>query len=82
MAWLLTMKVTIRLIHNKFKGLTGQQLLELDVNKDLMADIDGELMSVIPRTLPHNCTEIASYDTATHVGVKTRFMHLEQLIKI
>jgi hypothetical protein len=70
-------------IVNKFKGLTGAQLLELKVNDDLTADIGGERINIVPRTMPFaNQAEISSYDEATHVTVQSRFMSRPLLVRV
>lgn len=70
-------------IVNNFKGLTGSELLTHVSDADSIVDLNGEMTSIIPRTLPFaNQAEISTIDEATHVGVRTRFMDNETLVKI
>ena len=70
-------------IINKFKGLTGTELLTFVSDQDSIVNVRGEMMSVITLTLPFcNQAEIASIDEATHVSVQTRFMSNTTLVRV
>ncbi|MCK4621304.1 MAG: hypothetical protein KAT62_03715 [Desulfuromonadales bacterium] len=58
---------------NKFKGYTGKQLLAMVSDESDMVEIDGEMVSLMPRVMTFsNVAEIAEVDEATHISVATR----------
>lgn len=81
--WINSKEDKIMRTQKTFKGLTGKELLTLKINDDFMAEINGAMVEIVPRTLPFsNQAEISSYEDATHVTVQTRFMDSSILVKI
>lgn len=70
-------------IKTTYKGLTGKELLSYVSDSDSTVNVQGEMLEIIPRTLPFaNQAEIATNDEATHVSVQGRFDSRAVLVRI
>lgn len=70
-------------ILNTWCGLSGLNLLGRVSETGDAVDVNGQLLMLVPRTLPFsNRAEISTADEATFVGVRSAYSKGETLVRV